>query len=53
MPQVSHRARPDSDLTPPPPWEVQPAEVVQTTFGLNLAPKAPVFFYGIWWGLKI
>ena len=45
-------------LTPPPlplpPWEIQFVEVVRTTLGPNLAPKAPeFFFFGIWWGLKI
>ena len=27
--------------TPTPPWEVQSVNEVRTTFGLNLAPKAP------------
>ena len=45
-------------LTPPPPlWEVRFIEVVRTTFGPNLARKAPrffffLFFFFIWWGLK-
>ena len=39
-----HGGRSYSDLDPPPPWEV-----VQTTFGPNLASKAPeFFFFGIW-----
>ena len=27
------------------PWEVQFVQVVRTTFGPNLAPKAPIFFF--------
>ena len=54
---LPHGGRSDSDLDPPPsppsPWEVQFVEVVRTTFGSNLAPKAPsFFFFGIWRVLK-
>ena len=38
--------------SPPPPWEVQSVEEVWTTFGLDLAPKAPEIFLGLTVGGK-